>query len=171
MLGELGKLADIICSCPQLKDDARFVLVPSPLDPGMSTALPRRPLPEHFTAELTAKIPNISFASNPCRVRFYTQEIVIFREDLLRKMQRNTILPPDLSEGNPDITEQLVQSICDQVLLNKLYANWELDSILMNLLLCALVGCRHISAPFHWPRDQSSGTSTTVCVWPHCQTC
>ena len=31
-----------------------------------------------------------------CRIRFCTQEIVVFREDLLAKMQRNAIVKPDL---------------------------------------------------------------------------
>lgn len=41
----------------------------------------------------------------------------IFREDLLKKMQRHTIVPLVTNEDSPDITEQIVQSILDQVIL------------------------------------------------------
>jgi hypothetical protein len=61
---------------------------------GINNALPRRAIPEEFTKDLRKKVTHITFASNPCRIRFFTQEIVFFREDLLRKMQRHTVLPP-----------------------------------------------------------------------------
>ena len=40
------------------------------------------------------KVPHVTFASNPARLRFFTQEIVLFREDLLKKMQRHSVVPP-----------------------------------------------------------------------------
>jgi DNA polymerase epsilon subunit 2 len=73
------------------------------------------PIPEIFTKHITQRVPNMSFVSNPCRVRYFTQEIVIFREDLLKKMQRHVVLPPTHEVNGPDITEQLVESILDQV--------------------------------------------------------
>jgi hypothetical protein len=33
-----------------------------------------------------------------CRIRFYTQEIVVFREDLLHKMRRACVVPPSDKE-------------------------------------------------------------------------
>jgi hypothetical protein len=33
----------------------------------------------------------------PCRIQYCTQEIVVFREDLLSKMQRHCVLPPNNS--------------------------------------------------------------------------
>ena len=35
--------------------------------------LPRPPLPESLTGELRERLPNAVFASNPCRIRHYTQ--------------------------------------------------------------------------------------------------
>jgi DNA polymerase epsilon subunit 2 len=72
-------LSEVISSCPRLANQAKFVLVPGPIDPGLSSALPRRPLPEILVKDLMKNIPNVSFASNPCRIRFFTQEIVIYR--------------------------------------------------------------------------------------------
>lgn len=85
-----------------------------------------------YMVELTKKVKHISFATNPCRIRFYTQEMVIFRDDLLKKMQRHLVMSPDLSEGSPALVEQLVRSILDQGHLCPLPAyarpiQWELD--------------------------------------------
>jgi DNA polymerase epsilon subunit 2 len=79
-------------------------------------ALPRRPIPEQYTKSLRQRVRHITFASNPCRVRYFTQEIVLFREDLLKKMQRHLAVPLVLDDPSvPDITEQLVESLLDQV--------------------------------------------------------
>lgn len=40
---------------------------------------------------LTDKIPNITFGSNPCRIRYFSQDIVVFREDLMGRMMRNAV--------------------------------------------------------------------------------
>jgi len=53
----------------------RFVLVPGPKDPGAGSTLPRAPLAAKFTAPLTEKVANCHFATNPCRLRFYAQEV------------------------------------------------------------------------------------------------
>ncbi len=44
-----------------------------------------------FTTKLKNKIPKIHFATNPCRIKFFDQEIVIFREDIMSKMLRNMV--------------------------------------------------------------------------------
>lgn len=44
-----------------------------------------------FTSKLKNKIPKIHFASNPCRIKFFDQEIVIFREDMMSKILRNMV--------------------------------------------------------------------------------
>ena len=56
-----------------------------------SSALPRRPILSSFTTNLRAKIPKVYFTSNPCRLKFFDQEIVIFREDTMARMLRNTV--------------------------------------------------------------------------------
>ena len=82
---------------------------------------------------LRKKVKNLSLASNPCRVKFYTQEIVFFRDDLLRRMMRHVVLAPKKGENAKlDLNEQLVQTLCDQAHLFPLPAttkpvHWELD--------------------------------------------
>jgi len=70
---------------------SRFLLIPSAKDPGTKASWPRRPLPEELVKPLRKKIKKITLASNPCRVLFYNQEIVFFREDMLKKMQRHCL--------------------------------------------------------------------------------
>eukprot|EP01038_Epipyxis_sp_PR26KG_P013213 gene13213-17712_t len=136
-------LADTINQFPRIAQNAKFLIVPGPMDAGSSSALPRRPIPTEFISSLKSKVKNITFASNPCRVRFYTQEIVLFREDLLKKMQRHVVNPMKMKqEANKgdmesdmeesDITQQLVESILDQAHLCPLPlharpVHWELD--------------------------------------------
>jgi hypothetical protein len=104
-----------------------------PLDAGTSVALPRRPVPDEFTRSLRERVRHVTFASNPCRVRYFTQEIVLFRADLLKDMQRHLAVPLVLDGPDViDITEQLVQSVLDQAHLCPLPLHakpiyWELD--------------------------------------------
>lgn len=77
-----------------------FVLVPGPTDPWSSDLLPRAPLPESIVKPLLAKIPHVTIASNPCRIRWYSQEIVVLREDVMSRMHRNAVrMGGDEDEG------------------------------------------------------------------------
>lgn len=90
------------------------VVVPGPNDPGTNGCLPRPPLPAYFCHGLLA-LNNQEFGgaaaasgasaiagpgmrvvlmSNPCRVRYHTQELLFFRCDLTTKLKRRTIIPP-----------------------------------------------------------------------------
>lgn len=108
-------LADLILEFPQLTEGgSKFLFIPGPTDPG-AKVLPRGPIPRYFTSKLRnalgAKkvrsedgsewktIPSsVSFSTNPCRLRYFTQEIVLFRDDVLNRMRRSCIVPPALDE-------------------------------------------------------------------------
>ncbi|KAL0356392.1 UNVERIFIED_CONTAM: DNA polymerase epsilon subunit B [Sesamum radiatum] len=70
-------------------------------------------LPKYITEELQSHIPNAVFSSNPCRIKFYTQEIVFFREDMLYRMRRSCLMPPSTEETS-DPFEHLVATITHQ---------------------------------------------------------
>ncbi|KAL3574921.1 hypothetical protein D5086_023022 [Populus alba] len=110
---QFGKLGQMIGAHQRLKEHSRFMFIPGPEDAGPSTALPRCPLPKYLTEELQKHIPNAIFASNPCRVKFYTQEIVFFRHDLLYRMRRSCLMPPSTEETD-DPFEHLVATITHQ---------------------------------------------------------
>lgn len=92
-------LTDLILSLPLLQP-SHFVFVPGPLDPWSSTTLPRFPLPDTFAARLLQRVPKARFVSNPCRLRYFGQEIVICREDLMGRMLRNVV---DMKSGKDGI--------------------------------------------------------------------
>lgn len=68
-------------------------------DPGHAHVLPRPALPDFFAKEFRKYTPNATFGTNPCRIRFYDQEIVIFRHDQLNKMKRLSLIDSSLDES------------------------------------------------------------------------
>ena len=84
-------LANLIASFPQLSRTSHFLFVPGPLDPWGSTTMPRPHIPDSFVSKVKARLPKAHFVSNPCRIKYFDQEIVIYREDLMGRMLRNLI--------------------------------------------------------------------------------
>ncbi|KAL6583692.1 hypothetical protein OROMI_002981 [Orobanche minor] len=110
---QFGRLGKMIAAHQHLKDRSRFLFIPGPDDIGPSNVLPRCSLPKYITEELQNHIPNAVFLSNPCRIKFYTQEIVFFRQDMLYKMRRTCLMPPSTEETS-DPFEHLVATITHQ---------------------------------------------------------
>ncbi|KJE88954.1 DNA polymerase epsilon subunit 2 [Capsaspora owczarzaki ATCC 30864] len=109
-LTQLGKL---VAEFSQIKRKSRFVFVPGNNDPGPGNILPRPGLSASITEGFRELVPNVEFGSNPCRLRYCTQEIVIFREDLLSKMRRNCILPtPEKSDVS--LAAAFTKTVIDQ---------------------------------------------------------
>ncbi|KAF4017360.1 hypothetical protein G4228_008680 [Cervus hanglu yarkandensis] len=81
----LKTLADIICEYPNIHQSSRFVFVPGPEDPGFGSILPR--------------------------IQYCTQEIIVFREDLVNKMCRNCVRFPS---SNLDIPNHFVKTVLSQ---------------------------------------------------------
>uniref|UniRef100_A0A4W6EPI5 DNA polymerase epsilon subunit n=1 Tax=Lates calcarifer TaxID=8187 RepID=A0A4W6EPI5_LATCA len=97
----LKALADAICAYPSIHSSSRFVFVPGPEDPGPGTILPRPPLADHITEEFRQRVPFSVFTTNPCRIQYCSQEIVIIREDLVNKMcQELCFVKTILSQGH-----------------------------------------------------------------------
>ncbi|XP_010489310.1 PREDICTED: DNA polymerase epsilon subunit B-like isoform X2 [Camelina sativa] len=110
---QFGKLGRIIGNHPRLKESSRFLFIPSPGDAGPSTVLPRCSLPNYLTEELRGIIPNAIFSSNPCRVKFYNQDIVFFRQDVVYRMSRSCLISLSSEETN-DPFEDLDSTIIHQ---------------------------------------------------------
>nr|XP_043634712.1 DNA polymerase epsilon subunit B [Erigeron canadensis] len=108
-----GKLGQMIGNHQRLMENSRFLFIPGPDDAGPSTVLPRCALPKYITEELLKHIPNAIFTSNPCRIKFFTQEIVFFRQDLLYRMRRSCLIPPSTEETSEPF-EHLVATITHQ---------------------------------------------------------
>ncbi|TSW08324.1 DNA polymerase epsilon subunit 2 [Bagarius yarrelli] len=87
----LKVLADLICEHPSIHH--------------------RPPLGEHITEEFRQRVPFSVFTTNPCRIQYCSQEIVVIREDLVSKMCRNCLRPPS---PNLDIPNHFVKTILSQ---------------------------------------------------------
>ncbi|KIJ99373.1 hypothetical protein K443DRAFT_133083 [Laccaria amethystina LaAM-08-1] len=111
------ELADLIASYPLITRKTHFIFVPGPLDITVNSTLPRRPLLAALVARLAAKVHKIHFATNPCRIKFFNQEIVVFREDLMAKMLRNVV------GVKPDVRSEDLKRFVDQSHLTPLTIN------------------------------------------------
>lgn len=96
-------LADLIAEYDNLATHSNFVFVPGNKDPWGGNTLPQRAIPPSFVARMKQKVRNVTFTTNPCRIRYCTQDIVVYREDLLNKLWRNTLLTPNLEADNDPI--------------------------------------------------------------------
>lgn len=172
-------LSDTIASYPFLANNARFLIVPGSQDAGVcGHILPRRAIPEYFMEESRKKIKHLTFTSNPSRLRFYTQEVVIFREDLLKKFQRRRIfnLSSAMSSSSTSNDDEMSSPIRDGLGLsqnstdgNKKKKGGELSSLLANTIvnqghLCPLPAA---VKPVHWELDYTLRLSPL----PHLVSC
>ena len=92
-------LAEAIASFPTLSQHSQFIFVPGPTDPWSSSTLPRPPIPDSFVEPIRSKVPKATFTSNPARLKYFDQEIVILREDLMGRMLRNVVQIKEGTEG------------------------------------------------------------------------
>ena len=51
-------------------------------------------VPSVFTQSLRETVRNITMTTNPCRMRFFTHEVVISRSNIASKLLRHTLVPP-----------------------------------------------------------------------------
>lgn len=98
----IEELVTTIEKFPKLARRAHFCLVPGPNDyrvlgSAHLQTLPLPPLDKVMKSSLSGVIMNknvrhLHLCSNPCRIRWAGQEIVVFRYDLLHLMQQNQVL-------------------------------------------------------------------------------
>ncbi|GAB0091912.1 DNA polymerase epsilon subunit [Sergentomyia squamirostris] len=128
---KLLDLANIVAQCPSILAKTDIILVPSSDDPTPSTILPRPALPEFIVAEARRKIPRLVTTTNPCRLQYCTQQITVFRMDLVTKLCRNTIKFPDSGL----IEEHVARTLISQGTLAPMHMNvmpifWDYDAAL-----------------------------------------
>ncbi|KAI5788268.1 DNA polymerase alpha/epsilon subunit B-domain-containing protein [Geopyxis carbonaria] len=91
-------LASLFSEFPSICAHTSLVLVPGDNDPWASTFAagaaplwPRAALPAEFTTRLRRAVARVSALPNPCRVSYFTSELVIARDDVLPRLQRNCV--------------------------------------------------------------------------------
>lgn len=140
-----------------IRKGTRFIFIPGPNDPG-SQMLPRVALPNYLTADLSKEVPNVVMATNPCRIRHFSRELVFFRHDVLRFLRRNEVLPlrdPEFggAAGLQQVREEMVRFLLDQAHLVPLPLEttnvmWAYDHVLRLYPLPDAVFIGGVSAPF-----------------------
>eukprot|EP00127_Corallochytrium_limacisporum_P005059 Clim_evm14s198 gene=Clim_evmTU14s198 len=105
-LAHFGRLLDRHKSLIQ---DVKMYYVPAMSDPGMGSVMPRPPIPAFVTEQFRKKFPTAEFTTNPCRIRWMTQEIVVVRHDTFNRLRRNVKIKTtaDDSMTEADDGEQL----------------------------------------------------------------
>ncbi|ANB12387.1 Dpb2p [Sugiyamaella lignohabitans] len=100
-------LAQLLREHPKIAVECKLVFVPGDNDAWASTfssgatpLFPLQPLPSLFTNRIKRISPDASFASNPCRMTYLSQEIVIMRDELGSRFRRNSILFPNQTHEN-----------------------------------------------------------------------
>ena len=135
--------------------ESYFVFVPGSTDPCLGDCLPRPGIPvrvrksEKLKIEtdysfrsptsnpifdsiippyVKQKLKNWHFVSNPCRMTIFSQEVVIFRADLMSKLMRHAIREP----AGDDLPELTVKTILAQshlapfpARLSPIYWGWD----------------------------------------------
>lgn len=115
-------LAEVLLRFPRILAQSHLVMVPGPADPVATPVLPRGRLPAPLVERFERRLPRafveerLHWMSNPCRLVYYSQEVVIFRDDLMSKMLRSAVrLKDEVKEG--DLQKFLVSTVLDQASL------------------------------------------------------
>lgn len=113
----LTNLGEIIFPFTKLRETSKFIFVPGRGDPAAANILPRPAIPNSITQEIRDKLgDSVIFTTNPCRIQYCTQELVVIRQDLVTKMCRNSIHFPETG----DIPDHLTKTLLSQCTLSPL---------------------------------------------------
>uniref|UniRef100_A0A5S6R2B9 DNA polymerase epsilon subunit n=1 Tax=Trichuris muris TaxID=70415 RepID=A0A5S6R2B9_TRIMR len=144
------ELGEAISLFEDLARNARFIFVPSSQDPAATDVLPRMPLPSSVVEPFRKKVAHCILATNPCHVRYLSQRIVVFREDIVEKMCRNCFFMPSDLNAVPEhfCKTVLAQSHLAPLPLHISPVCWSLDHSLHLYPLPDLVVCCDKYKPF-----------------------
>lgn len=118
------KFHDMLKKHSSIYENTKFIFVPSLSDPAVPKVFPRHPLPK----SVVNCFPEGIFLTNPCKFRFFSKTIQIFRDDLISRLTNSAILPvQDFEE-----IESLLYTIFNQkhlcpIDLKHCPINWEYD--------------------------------------------
>lgn len=102
MKERFNHLGDLLLQHPALIEKSQFLFIPGPSDPGPGNILPTPSIPSNLTSGITDRIPTAQFCSNPTRIQFCSQEIVVFREDVMNKLCRHCVHFPSETSDLPN---------------------------------------------------------------------
>ena len=153
------QLADLLEEYPSIREECRFVFIPGPGDPGNTSAYPRPGLPAALRGhKITACLNKVQFASNPCKIRWHSQDLVFFRDDLQARARRACLRPPEDDLGTEEDDERLQLDMSPKEIERRKAMR---EKPLFHHLAMTLVQQSHLSPlplsqmPIYWERDQA----------------
>jgi DNA polymerase epsilon subunit 2 len=91
-------LASLLAEFPSICAESTLLFVPGDNDPwaatfsgGSATAWPRKGVPEVFLNRVKRVAADVRCVSNPCRLGYFTSEVVVCRDDIVGRLQRSSI--------------------------------------------------------------------------------
>jgi len=170
-------LADLIHKHTSFQQ-THFVFTPGPRDPSLSAALPYPRLMPTLVARLQQKLRKVSFVSNPARIQYFGQEIVLFRADLLYKIRRHAVLSA-APESATQLTKLLAETVVSQshlcpFNLDKQPVYWQFDNALGLYPLPDLLILADVVEEYEWVEEgcrvvnpgQFSSTRSFIVYFP-----
>jgi len=132
------QLEKILLENKRLVDNTYFVFVPGPEDLSLFNGFPKYPFIPSIIEKMKEKIPNIINATNPCRFSIFGKEVVICRDDLHKKLSRNSI--NDIENSDENQSDYFIETVLRQGNLSPLTLNlspriWHLAHKMMILPL------------------------------------
>ena len=105
--------AQLLARHPRTLEASHIVLVPGPRDPG-NGLLPQPPLSDAIARGISSRFPNVVLASNPCRIRFFEKQILVFAGDNLKRLRKSRIVHSSV-ESVDDEGETLARFMLSQM--------------------------------------------------------
>lgn len=129
---QLKKLGKLMKGFKNLVENSTFIFMPGPDDHGINSIIPRPSLPELCFQDLKEAAPKVMLAPNPCRLRYCTQEMVLFRQDLHVRLRRSAQAATNRNQSYFDhiMTTLLHQGHLCPAPLQGQPIYWELDHTL-----------------------------------------
>lgn len=111
------ELATLLSNYENLINDTHMIFIPGPNDPwssmvglGTTTLWPQKEIPSSFVQKMNRICRKIHWGSNPLRIAYLSQEIVLTRDDLANRFKRYNIIFPAMEEEkymeNVELQEQ-----------------------------------------------------------------
>lgn len=111
-------LATLLARFENIIENSTLIFVPGVNDPwksmislGAAYAWPQRSIPLSFTQKMNKVCKNIIWASNPTRIAYISQEIVVARDDISQRLRRHSVEFPMVEESKEQELIDLQQKL------------------------------------------------------------
>lgn len=101
-----NSLANLLDEFPIIAGNISLIFMPGENDLWNNSIFPKQSIPKLFGSRLNRVARNVQWASNPTRLVYLSQEIVLMRDDIGSRFRRNSILFPKLEQDKKDIENE-----------------------------------------------------------------